>query len=200
MITVSPPSLAINDSRAAVAYTMDATRTAYPLTSTAEIIQMILEEADRTPHAVLQNLVLTAHGRPGYFQLGLGLTQGVLGLFKGIRNHVKKIWLRGCMIARITGPETAHHGDGAYLRARGFNTGDGHAFVSALASWARCYVVAPTEVQSSVHATYPRGLMDSYEGLVVCYSPAGAICWRHRYRSLYGYDALTRSWYNPNRE
>lgn len=200
MISVAPPSLAINDSRAAVAYEMDVTLTATPTTSTTAIIQMILDEADKVAGGVLANVVLTAHGQPAYFELGLGITQGLLSLFEGIRNRVTKIWLRGCMIARVTGPETANHGDGAYLRARGFNTGNGHAFVSELAQWAHCYVVAPTEVQTSVYATYPRGVMDSYEGLVVAYNPGGKICWRHRYRSLHGYDPLTRTWLNPNHE
>lgn len=200
MISVDSPSLAINDSRAVVAYEMDRTLTVTPTTSTSAIIGMILDEADAVPNGVLANVVLTAHGRPAYFELGLGITQGLLSLFEGIRTRVTKIWLRGCMIARVTGPETANHGDGAYLRARGFNTGNGHAFVSQLAQWAQCYVVAPTEVQSSVRSAYPRRVMDSYEGLVVVYNPGGKICWRHRYRSLYDYDSLTRGWRNPNNE
>jgi hypothetical protein len=75
------------------------------------------------------------------------------------------------------------------LAVLGVTTGNGHAFLRALARLTRCYVVAPTEIQGSHRTIYSHGQMDSYEGLVVCYNPQGNISWQRRYPSL--------SWRNP---
>jgi hypothetical protein len=200
MITVSSPSMALNDSRAVGPYTMDVNRTVHPTTSAREMVDMVLGAVSSVQGGLIQNLVLTAHGTPGFFQLGLGLSLGTMAPFADVQGKVFKIWFRGCLVARIAGPQTARHGDGAALRAYGVNTGDGHAFISEFAKLTGCYVVAPTEMQSRNRTTYARGLMDSYEGLVLCYDPAGAISWQHRYASLYRHNTAAGTAINPNRE
>jgi hypothetical protein len=80
------------------------------------------------------------------------------------------------------------------------NFGNGHEFLSAFARLTGCYVVAPTEMQARNRATYPKNVMDSYEGLVLCYNPAGAISWRHRYPSLYDHDTTAYTARIPNSE
>jgi len=82
----------------------------------------------------------------------------------------------------------------------GVNSGDGHAFLSAFAQLTGCYLVAPTEMQSSCRTSYPHGLIDSYEGLVLSYAPSGVISWQHRYPSLHAHHIRARTARNPNRE
>ena len=200
MITIDSPSMALNDSRAAVRYHMDATKTVQPTTTMREVVNMVLAQAQTLNGRRIENLILTAHGTPGYFEIGTGLSQTTMAPFADVRNRVFKIWFRGCLVARITGPETASHGDGAVLRQFGLNVGNGHAFISAFARLTGCYVVAPTEMQCSRLTSYPQGLMDSYEGLVLCYDPSGNISWQHRYPSLYGYDTQRSTATNPNQE
>jgi hypothetical protein len=182
MIVVASPSMAINDSRSPVSYTMDTTRTVQPATTIRSIVDMVLEEAKRV--GSIQNLVLNGHASPGDVQIGSGLSFGTMLPFSAVRGKVLKIWLRGCLVARIIGPETEHDGDAAVLKALKI-TGDGHAFVSSFARLTGCYVVVPTEIQISRHRSYHKGLMDAYEGLVLSYDPCGNINWQRRYPSAH---------------
>lgn len=200
MITVSSPSMALNDTRAVGPYNMDTNQTIQPTTTIREVVDFVLDTAATAPGHLLSNLILTAHGAPGYFELGTGLGPTTMSPFGDVRGKVTKIWFRGCLVGRIAGPETARHGDGAALRAYGLNTGNGHDFLSAFARLTGCYVVAPTEMQARNRPAYPRGVMDSYEGLVLCYNPAGAISWQHRYPSLYGHNTTAMTALTPNAE
>ncbi|MEM9463015.1 MAG: hypothetical protein AAGF11_53230 [Myxococcota bacterium] len=200
MITVSSPSMVLNDSRAAVSYRMDVTKTVQNNTSIQSMVDMVLRAAQNAPGGTLANLVFTAHGSPAFFQLGVGLSSSTMAPFAAIKGKVHKIWFRGCLVARITGPQTATHGDGAALRQMGLNNGDGHVFIASFARLTGCYVVAPTEMQASNRLTYPAGQMDSYEGLVLSYDPQGNISWQHRYPSLYGYNISAGTASVPNRE
>ena len=200
MITITSPSMALNDPRVGCAYTMDITRTVSETTSVRSMVDLVLDAARSVRGGVIRNLVLSAHGTPGSLDIGTGLNSGTMTPFGDVKGKVYKIWFTGCLTARIAGPHTARHGDGAALRAYGITSGDGHAFISAFAKLTGCYVVAPTEIQMSERSSYPAGRLDSYEGLVLCYNPAGAISWRHRYPALYGHDPAASTAINPNRE
>lgn len=200
MIAVSSPSMAVNDTRAVGPYRMDTNKTVGPTTTIRQIVNLIRDAASTAPGQRLSNLILTAHGTPGYFELGTGLGPTTMSPFGDVQGKVTKIWFRGCLVGRIAGPETGGHGDGAALRAYGVNFGNGHEFLSAFAILTGCYVVAPTEMQARNRATYPSGVMDSYEGLVVCYNPAGVISWRHRYPSLYDHNTAAMTARTPNDE
>lgn len=200
MITVSSPSMVLNDVRSPRSYMMDVTETIQRTTTIQNMVDMIIREANKLPTKQLANVVLNAHGAPGYFQIGTGLSQSTMGPFAAIKGMVHKIWFNGCLVARITGPQTAGHGDGAVLRRAGLNTGDGHVFIASFARLTGAYVVAPTEMQASNRTSYPRGQMDSYEGLLLSYDPKGNISWQHRYPSLYGYNAAGTTARVPNQE
>jgi hypothetical protein len=200
MITIISPSMAINDPRAPRSYTMDVTKSVTARTTMEDIVTLILDAAGTRSGGVIQNLVLNAHGGPGLLAIGTGLDSSSMGPFSRVRGRVHKIWFTGCLSARIAGPATAAHGDGAALRALGVNSGDGHAFIGAFARLTGCHVVAPTEMQSGSRSSYPSGQIDSYEGLVLSYSPAGVVTWQHRYPSLFDYDTSARTAQNPNAE
>jgi hypothetical protein len=200
MITIDSPSMALNDSRAVGAYTMDFNRYIQPGTSVGDMVRMVLDEAATVTGGVIQNLILNAHGSPGDFELGLGLNRGTMAPCAELQGHVFKIWFRGCAIARIAGPGTLRHGDAGALRLYGYNSGDGHVFIKEFARLTGCYVVAPTELQVRNRDKYPRKQMDSYEGLVLCYDPSGAISWQHRYPSVYHHDTWRGTAITPNRE
>lgn len=199
MITIGSPSMCVNDSRAAVNYMMDKTITIQPTTTMQQLANKIVTQAN-TINRKIQNLILTAHGTPGSFQLGTGLNINSMRPFSRINGKVFKIWFRGCLVGRIINSQTASEGDGAALQAYGITSGNGHAFVSAFARLTGCYVVAPTEMQTSGNTSYPQGQMDSYEGLVLSYDPQGNISWQRRYPSLYGHNTQARTARAPNRE
>lgn len=200
MITISSPSMVLNDVRSPRAYAMDFTLPVSATTSIRQSVDLVLRHARAAAGGVLQNLILNAHGLPGSFALGLGLDLNTMAPFADVRGKVVKIWFNGCLVGRIMGPGTARDGDAAALAAYGVTTGDGHRFMSAFARLTGCYVVAPTEMQSSSRTTYSPGLMDSYEGLVLSYDPGGTISWQHRYPSLYGHNPAARTALNPNNE
>ncbi len=200
MITIESPSMAINDSRAAVSYTMDVTRTVQPSTSMSAIVALIVSAAGNAQGGTIRNLILTAHGLPASFQLGTGLNSSTMSPFSGVNGKVSKIWFRGCLVGRIIGTDTATQGDGAALQAIGVTSGNGHQFLSSFARLTGAYVVAPTEMQASRLTSYSQGVMDSYEGLVLSYDPQGNVSWQRRYPSLYGYSQDATRASLPNRE
>ena len=200
MFQVESPSMAVNDNRAPVSYQMDSTINIGAGTSITQIVENILSNIDQSGTSRISNLVLCAHGFPGRFQLGTGLNLLTMGPFERIRGKVTRIWFRGCLIARIIDSQTSTQGDASALQHFGVTEGDGHVFISQFARLTGCYVIAPTEMQGSRAATYPRGVMDAYEGLVLRYSPQGEIVWRRRYPSLYGFDPRARSFMSPNNE
>jgi hypothetical protein len=192
--------MVLNDTRATHTYSMDVTRTVYVSTSMGAMVDMILAAARTVQGGKLKNLIFTAHGTPGYFQLGAGLSEATMAPFAGIKGKVFKIWFRGCLVARIMDSQTAHQGDGSALSAYGITFGNGHEFCTKFAKLTGCYIVAPTEMQSSNRQSYSHGVMDSYEGLVLSYDPQGEISWQRRYPSLYGYNLQGRTAHLPNRE
>lgn len=200
MISVDSPSMVLNDSRATHTYSMDVTRTVQATTSIGAMVDMILAAARTAQGGKLKNLIFTAHGLPGSFQLGVGLSGATMAPFAGIKDKVFKIWFRGCLVARIIDSQTAGQGDGAALRAYGITSGNGHEFCASFARLTGCYIVAPTEMQASNLQSYPPGVMDSFEGLVLSYDPQGEISWQCRYPSLYGHDTRARTATMPNRE
>lgn len=200
MITITSPSMAINDPRVGTAYNMDVTKAVTATTTMRQIVDLILAAARTARGGVLQNVVLSAHGTPGRLAIGTGLDSGSMAPFADVRGKVFKIWFTGCLTARIAGPQTAAHGDGAALRAYGANSGDGHAFVSGFARLTGCYIVVPTEIQLSARSSYPLGQIDTYEGLLLSYDPAGTISWQHRYPSLYNHNTTARTATSPNGE
>lgn len=200
MITIDPPSMALNDIRATVVYRMTASQPVLPSTSIRRMVDLVIAVAGKARGGKIRNLILNAHGLPGFFQLGTGLNYNTMAPFADVNGKVSKIWFRGCLVARVMGAGTASHGDGVVLRGLGITQGDGNRFISAFARLTGCYVVAPTEMQVSTHPNYPMGRMDTYEGLTLCYDPQGRISWQRRYPSLYGYDVKARVAITPNRE
>ncbi|MHA7774952.1 hypothetical protein [Roseibium sp. M-1] len=200
MITITSPSMCLNDSRAAVNYTMDVTRTVQTSDTQQQMVDRVVAAAGNATGGRIDNLILTAHGFPGSFQIGTGLNKNTMAPWASVRGKVFKIWFRGCLVARIAGPHTSSHGDHAALVAVGATSGNGHEFIRDFARLTGCYVVAPTEIQASNRQSYPSGQMDSYEGLVLSYDPQGTISWQRRYPSCWGYNAANGTIHVPNRE
>lgn len=192
--------MAINDYGANQTFQMDVTVSVNSTTTMEMISDIIVSEANKIPEGKFRNLILTAHGRPGHFYLGSGLNINTMGPFVDVRGKVDKIWFRGCLIGRTMEPGTIRQGDGKALAALGITEGDGHLFLSHFSYLTGAYVVAPTEIQSSVYESYPHGQLDSYEGLLLCYNPEGNVSWRRRYPSMYSYSSSGRRVQNPNGE
>lgn len=197
MIPVPSPSMAVIDSRAAVTYQMDYTIRVQPSVTMSQIARAVIDRATAI-NRTIENLVLTAHGAPGFFQLGTGLDVNSMNPFHILRGNVKRIWFRGCLVGRIVNSQTERDGDWSTLSRLGLTSGNGHAFLSAFAQLTQCFVVAPTEIQASNRTIYPIGVMDNFEGLAVTYNPAGNVISSSRNPSVYGYNAQTGNVFNPN--
>jgi len=201
MITITSPSMVLNDSRSNRRFTMDATVSVSPTTSQRKLVDRVVAVAGRAHGNRIDNLVLNAHGLPGRFQIGTGLNINTMAPWADVKDKVFKIWFRGCLVARNASQDTSAHGDHAALQALGAN-GNGHEFMREFARLTGCYVVAPTEIQSAARqrTSYPRGQMDGYEGLVLSYDPQGTISWQRRYPSCWGYNPSNGRIHVPNRE
>lgn len=191
--------MAVIDSRAAVTYQMDFTIRVQPSVTMGQIARAVVDRSAAI-HGPIENLILTAHGSPGSFQLGAGLDINTMAPFHLLQGNVRKIWFRGCLVGRIIESRTAGDGDWAALKTLGLTAGNGHAFLEAFARLTHCMVIAPTEMQASHRTEYPPGQMDSYEGLVVIYNEEGRLVSRTRNPSLFAYARDGRSAVIPNRE
>jgi hypothetical protein len=203
MITIQPPHMGLNDERAPVFVQMWNTWKVKASDTKQHIVDWTAEVARHAPGGKLSEIVISCHGAPAYLQLGEGIGLGDVGLFRAWRGLVNKVWLRACLVGRIVGPDTAGQGDGAFIAALSLS-GDGHRFCSELAQALQCYLVVGTELQvsSRYSATVPVpfGQLDTYEGLVLSYDPAGTISWSRRYPSVYGANATNLTASNPNNE
>lgn len=200
MIHIDSPSMVLNDTRSPLTYSMDVTRSVDATTSIRAMVDMILAGARTAQGGRLQSLILNAHGAPGYLQLGAGLTLATMGPFADINRKVFKIWMNSCLAARIIGPETARQGDAAALQALGITSGNGHEFCSGFARLTGCYIVVSTEVQAHARSSYPHGVMDGFEGLVLSYNPQGQISWQRRYPSVYNINVSAGTARSHSRE
>jgi len=177
MIDLAQPSMALNDERLHSAANMQYGMAIAPKDRAEEIIEWIAEVGRMS--GKLRNVVFSCHGAPGYMQMGTGFDINNVSLFSRLRGRVEKIWLRGCETALAPG-----NAPGA--------RGDGNAFCSRMAREACCDVVAATEVQVSKVGRLPFGKLDTFEGLVLNYGPAGTVTWSQRYKS--GYFKAPRAW------
>jgi hypothetical protein len=130
----------------------------------------------------LKNLVLSCHGLPAYLQLGQGFDTSNIPMFAAWNGLVEKIWLPDCLVAQIPTPVQQSQYRTTYPTMA---TGDGNMFCSGLAKTVGCYVVASTETQCESVVTVPVDQMTSFEGLILCYGPAGNITWSSRNRSTW---------------
>ncbi len=166
MITIESPNMALNDSRISRTYQMDNT---WPVQTTDTKDHIINWVAAVAGGGKLKNLVLNCHGNAGFMQMGAGFARSDTDLFAGWRGLVDKIWITGCRVG--------------FINSAGGND-DGNLFCSAIAKAAGCYLVVSTETQWFIGNTlYPKGKIDSFEGLVLSYGPGGDVTWSHRYSS-----------------
>lgn len=184
MITLEQPSLALNDERHGhMTVQMWQTKLIKKDDTVDYILNLIAAIAKQAPDKKLKNLVFSCHGDPACLYLGEGVSLPDTRRFSHLAGLVEKIWIRACRVAFVESAGT---------------TADGNLFCSEIARYARCYVIASTEVQvtrptireaffKSFHHTLPFGQLDSFEGLVLSYGPSGKITWSQRYGS--GKDA-----------
>ena len=176
MIHLDGPHMGLNDSRSTNSVRMWNTWSVSTTETVAHMVDWVAEVARGAPGGKLKNVVLRCHGSPGYLQLGEGINRANVGTFRAWRNLVEKVWFSACLVARIPAPPSPGPGGGS----------NGHVFCQEFARAAHCYVVAPTELQViGRNRTLPHGCLDTFEGLVLSYNPAGAISWSRRYPSTY---------------
>lgn len=203
MISIAYPHMGLNDERAPVYVSMWNTWKVTQADTPEHIVDWTAEVARSAPGRKLREIVISCHGAPGYLQLGTGISLPQVPLFERWRGLVDKVWLRACLVARITGPSTASEGDGALIGALNLN-GDGHRFCVALAQALRCYLVVGTELQTSKRYSttnpVPFGMLDTYEGLVLSYHPDGTIGWSRRYSSVSNANPTTLTGTAPDNE
>jgi hypothetical protein len=171
MITIEQPAMVLN--------AVDPTLPRFQMWNTWDIsyaespehiINWVAQVAKGVPTGKLKNVIFQCHGLPGKINIGTGLGREHVHLFQRWRGLVNKIWIVAC--------ETAFMPPGSTITSF---SNDGHSLISEIARAARCYVVAATELQYFNNRTYPFGVIDSFEGLVLSYGPAGNITWSQRY-------------------
>lgn len=168
MISITPPHAALNDPRQHKRYRMQYSYIVGETEDVDSMAQRLVHAASLTQEGVLRNVVICAHGRPDFVQLGAGLTPRNVADFSPIQGKVRKIWLTSCRTASTTTP--------------------GRSLPARLAIAARCQVVAATETQVSARrrgwsAPYER--ISTYEGLVLTFGPRGNIIRQVRYPSMW---------------
>jgi hypothetical protein len=170
MITIEQPAMALNASDISRRYQMWNTWNLATSETVPHIFEWVSTVATGATGGKLKALIINCHGAPGMLQMGVGgLWRSNVGWFRHWRDKVDKIWLTACQPGFIAAPGSAT---------------DGNLFIGEIAKEANCYVVASTETQWFIaNQTYPYGQIDSYEGLVLSYSPDGAVSWSHRYDS-----------------
>ena len=174
MITLNPPHVALNDSRSNMTLNMTHNIPVSPNDSAGYIINRV---RDINASSQLENVVFNCHGSPGGLQMGTGFSINQALLFRRWRGKVKKVWFYACSVAR----------DSSCSCAPGAGT-SGSAFCAAVARNARCYVLAPTELQvesAQEMRGLPPGSLDTFEGMLLSFDPDGNINWYKRYSSTY---------------
>jgi len=170
MIDIAQPAFGLND-RAGhhVHVQMRNTWDVPSGTSADRITSHVAAVARAVPGGKFRNIVFSCHGAPAAILIGQGIRMGDVGLFSRWRGLVDKIWIRCCQVANIAGTGPAA-------------TNNGNAFCSRIAQEAGAYVVASTHLQvADVGRELPYGQLDTFEGVVLSYGPAGNVTWRHSY-------------------
>ena len=181
MFMLEQPSMALNDFRISWSrIVMWNTGTVIQSHTPDHVIDWVATVARGAPGGKLKNLVLNSHGLPAFIQIGQsGFGRGDTGMFSAWAGLVEKIWIVACLVARIPTPQYQ-----AQLNSTcpSLSTGDGNIFCSEISRNAHCHVVASTESQRNLGG-YALGQMPTFEGLLLSYSPNGAVSWSHRYAS-----------------
>lgn len=192
MIALEGPHMAINDSRTPNRFHMWCTWDVDPTVTVQLILNRVVDIARQAPGGKLKNLVFRCHGAPAFLYCGAGIGRTEVPRFVAWREIVEKIWLSACEVARHDSPHPHRNG-----HMSGVGAGDGHLFCSELAQAVGCHVVAPTERQVvGLGVTMPYGKLDTFEGLVLSYDPAGRVSWSHRYPSTFEIPVIGR--FNAN--
>ena len=177
MITLDGPHMGLNDSRSTNQVRMWNTWDVSRTEKVDHMLDWTSTVAKRAPGGKLKHLVFRCHGGPAYLQCGEGIGRGHTAKFTKLRGLVEKIWFSACLVGFI---QRGKNG------APGPASRDGNMFCSEIAKAAQCYVVASTELQViGVNRVLPYGCLDTFEGLVLSYSPEGVISWSRRYPSTY---------------
>ncbi len=187
MFRLERPSMAVNDPRVSSGsfirrFQMENSWDITAGESREHIIGWVAAVARGATGGKLKNLVLSCHGLPAYLQLGQGFDTSNIPMFAAWNGLVEKIWLPDCLVAQIPTPAQQSQYRTTYPTMA---TGDGNMFCSGLAKTVGCYVVASTETQCESVVTVPVDQMTSFEGLILCYGPAGNITWSSRNRSTW---------------
>ena len=191
MIFLEEPHMGLNDSRSTNKVQMWNTWDVKTTDTVEHILAWVAEVAKKAPGGKLKNVVFRCHGAPAYLQCGAGIRRADTAKFKAWRGLVDKIWFSACLVGYIA-PGTSG--------AAGPASGDGNMFCCEISKAAECHVVTPTELQViGANRVLPYGHIDTYEGLVLSYSPPdGKITWSHRYPSTFDRGA-GRGWVkNPD--
>ena len=173
MIHLEQPSIAVNDLRVAAPAGKPCTRyhmwrtwdlSTKRLTPRSTIITYVSSIARSAPDGHVKNLIISCHGGPGSLGLGEGFGQNDIGLFQDWEGLFRTIWILGCQVARD----------------------DGRFFCGNLAFLTRAFVIASTEIQTTMPATFPYGYIGEFEGLVCAFEPEhGRILTRVRFPSAW---------------
>ena len=165
MIFLESPHVALNDSRSNMTLSMNSSIAVQPGDTPTQFLNKVVVEANKQP---ISNLVFNCHGSPGSLQMGTGVTVADVDTFRRLRGKVAKIWFYACSPA---------------------SGGAGNDFCARIASTVHCYLLASTETQvetiAQVTQGLPTGTLDTYEGLLLCFSPDGTVGWSRRYPSTY---------------
>ena len=157
MFTLQQPSMAINDPRVSFCkYSMYNTWNIKASESREQIADWVATVAKGVHGGKLKNLVINCHGNNAWLGLGQGFLQPNLSVLKKWKGLIEVIWLPCCKVAKV---------NGAY---------DGYKFCMDLAQFTGAVVVASPDNQRAF-GNYGYGKVDTYEGLMVIFSPQGYV-------------------------
>ena len=166
MITLEEPHMVINSKDLKGRYNMwNSWNDVDSSVKGEKIIKWVATVAKGAPGGKLKNLIINCHGSPSRIKIGEGFGPNNVKLFSAWAGLIDKLWLVACRVGRIT------------------SSADGNMFLYNIATNAKCHVVASTEVQIGRRITYPYGKIDTFEGLLLSYTPGKGVTWSHRYSS-----------------
>ena len=200
MIHLEGPHMGLYDSRSTNRVQMWNTWAVSRSESIGHMVEWVAAVARSAPGGKLRNLVFRCHGDSGYLQMGAGIKLSDIPQFSAWRGLVDRTYFSACSVAHIDSARSnggvagsdgnlskSSAGVDAERRSNGGVAGsDGNRFCSEFARTVGCYLVAGTEPQViGRNRVLPYGCLDTFEGLVLTYSPAGGICGQHRWPSTY---------------
>ena len=170
MIAIPEPAVALNDMRVEGHIHPSRSIKVRKNDTRQSIISAVATVASRSEGGRLKALVINCHGVPGYLQMGEGFGAPHTGLFTQWRGMIDTILITACRIAsRLPDPKFPT------------KSSDGFLFCQQIAINANCNVIAFLHTQEVPLQAIPNGMIDGFEGRLICWRRDGSVAWTQGY-------------------